>query len=68
MLSNRRDVSKSVVLNWQLEFEYAYQFSPRMSMGVLVGDRRSLTSYFKNGGAKQGYKGQFIGLSFGYLL
>jgi len=68
MLSNRRDVSKSVVLNWQVEFEYAYQFSRRMSLGILVGDRRSLSSYFQNGGAKQGYKGQFVGLSFGYLL
>lgn len=67
-LSDRREISKSVVFNWKTELEYAYQLSGRMSVGLLVGDRRAISPYFQNRGSKLLYKGQYIGLSLGFLF
>ncbi len=67
-LSDRREISKSVVFNWKTEIEYAYQVSGRMSVGLLVGDRRAISPHFQNRGSKLLYKGQYVGLSLGYLF
>ncbi|MDG1780478.1 MAG: hypothetical protein P8H59_05990 [Flavobacteriales bacterium] len=66
LIQERREVTKSVVMNWQTELTLRYLLSSKWSAGLLVGDRRAVTPFFQNGGSTLKYNGQYIGLSVGY--